>query len=103
MLSADRLRELLKYAPETGLFIWKIDCVSAHGCVRVPRGRVAGWKDSGGQILIGINNERYYANRLAWLYMTGEWPQGKVTHRNLNKSDNRWDNLQVSDGKAIGK
>lgn len=87
-LTAERLREVLSYDPDTGIFTW-----------RIPRkkcavGMVAGSPEIGRYIRIKIDYELHYAHRLAWLYMTGFWPTCQVDHRNLDKSDNRWVNLR---------
>lgn len=85
-----RLRELLHYDPETGVFNW---AVSRRG---VRPGRPAGCLDHRGYILIGIDRELYMAHRLAVLYMTKKWPPADTDHRDRNKSNNRWENLRLA-------
>lgn len=87
MLAHDRLLEVLDYDPETGLFHWK----SAHQSVQV--GDEAGYLDDG-YVKISVDGRTYKAQRLAWFYVTGEWPEYDTDHKNTNRSDNRFDNLR---------
>jgi hypothetical protein len=87
-LSADRLRELLHYDPETGIFTWKVRAAN-----RITVGQIAG-TISEGYVLCRVDGTMYRAHRLAWLYMTGAWPQGEVDHINHCRSDNRIANLR---------
>jgi len=89
MLTADRLRKLLKYNPATGIFRWRVDRHHRAGI-----GDIAGCIVPKGHRVIGVDNASYRANRLAWLYMTGKWPKLEVTYLNHNPSDTRWANLR---------
>lgn len=90
-MTASELRELLRYDPETGEFVWLQD----RG--RNPRsGRRAGAVTSENRIIIRVNYRIYFAHRLAWLYMTGEWPERLVDHIDGNPSNNRWRNLRAA-------
>jgi hypothetical protein len=88
-VTAERLRELLEYAPETGLFYWRM----ARGSN--PSGRVAGSIGPGGYQTICIDGVKHYAHRLAWLYTYGEHPAGEVDHINGDPKDARIANLRV--------
>lgn len=93
-LSAETLRTLLNYDPETGIFTWR----SEHGNWRI--GQVAGYPDRNGTYRyrrIHLCGRIYRAHRLAWLWMTGDWPPDGIDHRNLNPKDNRWANLRAAD------
>jgi hypothetical protein len=81
-LTAERLRELLAYDPETGVF------------TRRSNGRVTGHRDRKGYLRIGIDRRSHGAHRLAFLYMTNAWPIDQVDHINHQKADNRWANLR---------
>lgn len=93
-VTAEDLRALLDYDPETGVFrwLWRAD-VSRSTNVRLS-GRVAGCPDHYGYIVIRIRGRLYKAHRLAWLYMTGEWPSHQIDHRLSETGDNRWEKLR---------
>lgn len=93
-LTQERLKELLHYDPETGIFKWKFrDNVRANWNTRYA-GTVAGCLDHYGHTVTSIDDVKYRASRLAWLYVTGEWPENEVDHWDLDKSNNRFHNLR---------
>lgn len=89
-LTQHRLRELLHYDHETGVFTW---LVATNGRRRV--GERAGHTNPYGYVRIKVDRVLYSAHRLAWLWMTGAWPtEEQIDHRNGVRSDNRWVNLR---------
>lgn len=88
-----RLLQLLHYDPDTGIFRWIVKPAQ-----RVKIGDIAGSVDAGGYIVIEITGKNYKAHRLAWFYMTGEWPSCDVDHRDGVPSNNTWTNLREAAG-----
>lgn len=84
MLTQQRLRELLLYDIETGLFTWRR--APSHF---VKAGSVAGQVGANGYRVIGIDRKVYKAHRLAWLYVHGVWPATAIDHRFGLRDDNR--------------
>lgn len=88
MITAERLREVLLYEPDTGHFLWRI----ARPKIRV--GERAGGVRKKGDRVIEIDGKPYQAGRLAWLFVKGTWPTGHIDHKNRCRDDNRFDNLR---------
>lgn len=91
MLTADRLRELLDYAPETGSFTWR------NTSRRAVAGAAAGSDNGEGYTQISVDGRRYAAHRLAWLYVHGEWPASELDHIDGQRSHNAIANLRLAD------
>jgi len=88
MLTKERLKELLNYEPDTGVFTW-----------RISRGRAmvnteAGNLHHSGYTCIKIDGKSYRSHRLAFLWITGEFPPHDVDHRDGDVANNRWKNIR---------
>lgn len=88
MLTAVELRERLQYDPNTGGWIWLKSTRS--GWI----GRPAGSLDAKGYWIIKIDGQSYKASRLAYLYMTGEWPPAEMDHIDRKSWNDCWINLR---------
>jgi hypothetical protein len=88
-LTAEKVRQMLDYNPETGALHWKIG-----GGNRVI-GKAAGTPHSKGYVAIGLCGKYHKAHRLVWLHVTGKWPSGELDHINFCRNDNRIENLRV--------
>ena len=88
ILTQERLKELLDYNPDTGLFTW---LVSTNNRVKVGDIAVA---NSHGYVLIRIDKRLHKAHRLAFLYMEGAMPEDQVDHIDHSRDNNSWSNLR---------
>jgi hypothetical protein len=88
MLAQKRLKELLHYDPDTGLF------TRVKSMPRSKKGEVVGYTNGRGWLRVKIDGKHYKLHRLAFLYMEGAFPPDEVDHINGNKDDNRWCNLR---------
>jgi hypothetical protein len=90
-LTQDALKEVLSYDPETGVFTW-----TGKATVKRWIGTAAGSPCKRGYTYIVLFRVRYLAHRLAWLYMTGKWPNPNPDHRDCDPGNNRWENLRLA-------
>ena len=92
-MTQTELKELLHYDPDTGLFTRL-----KQTCNSVKIGDVAGTRNGKGYIDIRLKAIKYRASRLAWLYMTGEWPKEQIDHDDRVRHNNKWLNLNEATG-----
>jgi len=83
-LTPNAMREYFVYNRRTGELRWKDDGTLAGSIHPRIHYRV-----------VSIGTTQYYAHRIAWAMVHGEWPDGQVRHRNRDRSDNSWGNLYI--------
>lgn len=96
ILSADRLREVIDYDHNTGVFIRKTRLAQRHQVgdradVEVAAIQLRGYRR------VSLFGQRFLAHRLAWFYVHGKWPEKHIDHINGIRGDNRIENLREAD------
>lgn len=89
-LTQQQLKSVIKYIPVCGLFLYTRNYHTFRG------GHVASRQARDGYEYVSIYGRSYRAHRLAWLYMTGEWPPHQIDHTDGNPGNNRWENLRLA-------
>lgn len=105
-LTADQIKAVLDYDPASGFFRWKPRTpdmfsdgnVGAKGnCASFNKkyaGQIANSAHIKGYTTVRVFRRSYLCHRLAWLFMTGEWPTHEIDHINGDRGDNRFENLR---------
>lgn len=98
----ERLRERLKYDPDTGSLTWKPKDVTYGYRWRNWNSRYAG-KEAGmintlksgyQNVFVRLDGRIMLAHRIAWKMMTGEEPPEQIDHEDGDGTNNRWRNLR---------
>jgi hypothetical protein len=88
-VTQQQLKEVLHYDPETGIFRWRFSVAN-----RIKPWDVAGYNQGNGYLRVSINSKKQYLHRIAWLYMTGNWPDDEIDHIDGIRSNNSFLNLR---------
>lgn len=101
-LTVEEVRRRVRYDPATGILTWTGEGVPPNVASRI-RGKTAGTLHSTGHIRVVIDGSFYYAHRIAWAIMTGEWPIMRIDHEDTNPANNRWRNLREATNEENGR
>lgn len=93
----DRVREILRYEPETGKLYWKVKVAD-----KVVVGREAGSSTGRRDVRVSIDGVLHQAHRVIWAIVTGEQPPAIIDHKDLDTRNNRWENLREADWSTNG-
>lgn len=87
-ISHQRVRDLLDYDEETGVFTWR------QRVGNVAAGTRAGSILSCNRRQLEVDGISIKTSRLAWFYVTGEWPSRNLDHKDCNSLNDAFQNLR---------
>ena len=106
-ITRELLWEILDYDKDTGVLTWKKRKIeSPHWRERDAKafntchaGKEAGKLFRYGQTKalrrqVKLFNKNYFAYRLIWVMMTGDWPEQGIDHIDQDSTNDRWENLR---------
>jgi HNH endonuclease len=91
-LTRKRLKEFLRYEPDTGNWFRIKDL--RYSEQNMPPERLVRHVNTDGYIQVFIDKRFYMSSRLAYFYMKGKWPKHEMDHIDLDHTNNAWGNLR---------
>lgn len=87
--TAERIREAFNYNPDTGAITWRI-----RAARNTKIGAVAGWRIPDGYSRVNLDKMTLSGSHVAWVYMTGKWPDEMIDHIDGDPTNDRFANLR---------
>jgi hypothetical protein len=91
-ITAETLRDHVLYEPATGVFTRKI----FPKWEKFPDTSKPIGSDCHGYLSFSVCGKTRLAHIMAWLYVTGSWPDREIDHKDRNRANNKWDNLRLA-------
>lgn len=103
MITAEHVREFLRYEPDTGKLFWLPRDEKWFPTPQAAKAWNSRW--SGASAFTALNDsgylhgnilaKKYRAHRVIWCHVTGEWPELFIDHIDGVRSDNIFSNLRL--------
>jgi hypothetical protein len=88
-LTQEYVKSILEYDPDGGDFIW-LRSIGSNA-----KYSTAGYLSGQGYWYVKISRLKYQRGRLAYFYMTGEWPE-EIDHIDRDMSNDEWGKLRAA-------
>jgi len=85
------IRDHISYDPFSGQFTWLRPLAA-----QIRPGSMAGSINGDGYLSITFDGQKYQGHRLAWFLHFGVDPESDVDHVNMDRADNRIENLRLA-------
>lgn len=92
-MTPDKVKDIFDYNQETGELIWKKRPDLTDRWNNKMPGKIAG-TTTHGKIVVRVNKRHYFAHRLIWAIVYGDWPINDIDHIDHDPTNNRISNLR---------
>ena len=94
-ISLKKLKENLLYDPDSGKFT-RLKAKSNYIPANYP---VGGYTDAKGHLMTTIDRQKFKLAYLAWMYMTGKYPERGIRYIDKDKTNLKFSNLSETGNK----
>lgn len=96
LITLERLKQRLTYDPVSGILTWNY-CEGIHRDFNDSHaGKPAGSLSKDGYVALTVDRRYYFAHRLGWYCVTGQYPDRHVDHIDGDRANNAMRNLRLA-------